>query len=234
MDASLLSPQAWLNDLASRNSGTELLNLAACVGIAALLGLIVLLTHKFTSDEFKYDRNFGLVLIFVPVAEALMISTRLGIGSALSIAGVLAIVRYRSTLTEPRDLAFIFVSVSVGFAAGVRFYLGGLIFVAICVIAAVLHAILTAEKTTKVKKTLKIAVPESIDYDGVFEPVLEKYTSAHKLVGVRVISGGTLIELTYSIKIKDAKETKTFIDELRTLNANFKLSIQEYIAAPFN
>ncbi|MBO4262019.1 MAG: hypothetical protein J5921_05300, partial [Clostridia bacterium] len=61
----------------------------------------------------------------------------------------------------------------------------------------------------------------------------QKYTNAHKLVGVRVISGGTLIELTYSIKIKDAKDTKAFIDELRTLNANFKLSIQEYLPEPF-
>lgn len=233
MDQSTSWLQSWFEDLGSKNAGGNLLDVATCVLVGVILGLIVLFVHKFTSDEFKYDKSFALVLVFVPAAEALMISTRASIGSALSIAGVLAIVRYRSTLTDPRDLAFIFITVAVGFAAGVKFFLGGLIFVIICAAVAVVHALLSAEKTTNIKKTLKIAVPESIDYDGVFEPVLQKYTNAHKLVGVRVISGGTLIELTYSIKIKDTKETKAFIDELRTLNANFKLSIQEYLPAPF-
>ncbi len=231
--AELKSFSDWFSVLSRTNSGLRLVDVGVCVLVGVLLGLMVLFVHKFTSDEFKYDKGLGLVLVLVPAAEALMISTRLTIGTALSIAGVLAIVRYRSTLTQPRDLAFIFISVAAGYAAGVRYYLVGLIFVFICAVVAVIHAILTIEKTKNLKKTLKIAVPESIDYDGVFEPVLQKYTNAHKLVGVRVISGGTLIELTYSIKIKDAKDTKAFIDELRTLNANFKLSIQEYLPAPF-
>lgn len=233
MDQFVTSLQTWFNSLTGVNSGTNLLNVGIAVVVSVVLGVVILFTHKFTSDEFTYDKNFGLVLVFIPATVALMVSTRASIGAALSIAGVLAIVRYRSTLTNPRDLAFIFVSVAAGFAAGVNLYLGALIFVFICIVVAVLHAILAADKTTNVKKTLKIAVPESIDFDGVFEPVLLKYTKSHKLVGVRVISGGTLIELTYSIKIKDMKEMKAFIDELRTLNANFKLSIQEYIAEPF-
>ena len=233
MDQFVTSLQTWFNSLTGVNSGTNLLNVGMAVVASVVLGVVILFTHKFTSDEFTYDKNFGLVLVFIPATVALMISTRASIGAALSIAGVLAIVRYRSTLTNPRDLAFIFVSVAAGFAAGVHLYLGALIFVFICIVVAVLHAILAADKTTNVKKTLKIAVPESIDFDGVFEPVLLKYTKSHKLVGVRVISGGTLIELTYSIKIKDMKEMKACIDELRTLNANVKLSIQEYIAEPF-
>ncbi len=226
--------QEFFTSLTEINAGINILEVSASVIVGVLLGLILFFAHKFTTDEFVYDKNFGLVLLFVPATVALLISvTSSNIARALSIAGVLAIIRYRSTLTNPRDLVFIFFSVAVGFASGVKMYLGALIFVVIGVVVAVLYTLFTAEKTTNVKKTLKIAVPESIDYDGVFEPVLQKYTKSHKLVGVRVISGGTLIELTYSIKIKDTKDTKAFIDELRTLNANFKLSIQEYLPEPF-
>ena len=49
-----------------------------------------------------------------------------------------------------------------------------------------------------------------------------------QVVAVRIISGGTVTELTYAIKMKDTKDTKAFLDELRTLNANFKLALQEY------
>ncbi|MCR5694138.1 MAG: DUF4956 domain-containing protein [Clostridia bacterium] len=225
--------QEFFTALTTANSGINLLTITTSVLVGVLLGIVVLLAHKFTGDEYTYDKNFGLVLLFIPATVALLISTTTSIIAALSIAGVLAIIRYRSTLTNPRDLAFIFFSVAVGFAAGLKLYLGALIFVVIGVIVSVVYALITADKAKNVKKTLKIAVPESIDYDGVFEPVLQKYTNSHKLVGLRVISGGTLIELTYSIKLKDAKDTKAFIDELRTLNANFKLSIQEYLPEPF-
>ena len=225
--------QEFYTTLTTLNSGINIVSVTASVLVGVLLGIVVLLAHKFTGDEFTYDKNFGLVLLFVPATVALLISTTTSIMTALSIAGVLAIVRYRSTLTNPRDLAFIFFSVAVGFAAGVKLYLGALIFVVIGVIVSVVYALLSADKAKNVKKTLKIAVPESVDYDGVFEPVLKKYTGSHKLVGVRVISGGTLIELTYSIKIKDTGNTKAFIDELRTLNSNFKLSLQEYLPEPF-
>ena len=221
--------QEFWTSLTEVNAGINLLQVGASIAVAVVLGVIVYFAHKFTTDEFVYDKDFGLVLLFVPATVALLISiTSTSISRALSIAGVLAIIRYRSTLTRPRDLVYIFFSVAVGFAAGVKMYLGALIFVVIGVVVAILFALFTAEKTKNVKKTLKIAVPESIDYAGLFDGVLAKYTNSHRLVAVRIISGGTVTELTYAIKMKDTKDTKAFLDELRTLNANFKLALQEY------
>ncbi|MBR5060028.1 MAG: DUF4956 domain-containing protein [Clostridia bacterium] len=222
--------QTFLTSLTETNSGINLLEVGAAVVIAVVLGVIVFFTHKFTTDVFSYDKNFGLVMLFVPATVALLVSiTSNSISRALSIAGVLAIIRYRSTLTNPRDLVYIFFSVAVGFAAGVGLYAGALIFVVIGAIVAAIYGLCTAEKTKNVKKTLKIAVPESINYDGMFDGVLAKYTSGYKTEGVRIISGGTVTEIIYSIKIKDTKDTKAFIDELRTLNANFKITLQEWM-----
>ncbi|MBP1587144.1 MAG: DUF4956 domain-containing protein [Clostridia bacterium] len=222
--------QTFLTSLTETNSGINLLEVSASVAIAVLLGVLVFFTHKFTSDSFSYDKNFGLVMLFVPATVALLISvTNSNIARALSIAGVLAIIRYRSTLTNPRDLVYIFFSVAVGFAAGVRLYVGALIFVIIGAIVAAIYGLCTADRTRNIKKTLRIAVPESINYDGMFDEVLGKYTNGYRVEGIRIISGGTVTELIYSVKVKDTKDTKAFIDELRTLNANFKITLQEWM-----
>lgn len=214
--------------ISEANKPINLMTVICAVGVAALLGLVVFLTHRLTADEYTYDKNFGLVLLLVPAIVALFISVTGTVVRALSIAGVLAIVRYRSVLIKPRDLVYVFFSVAVGFVCGVDMYLAGLIFtVLICIIAAI-YAFLTADKATNVKKTLKISVPESIDYAGLFDKVLDKYTSGHKLSAVKIVSGGTVTELTYAIRLKDEKDTKAFLDELRTLNANFKIALQEY------
>jgi hypothetical protein len=58
--------------------------------------------------------------------------------------------------------------------------------------------------------------------------VIGKYTNAYNLKSIRIISGGTVTELTYAVRVKDMAEVKEFIDELRTLNANFKIQLKEY------
>jgi len=221
--------EAFLAELAAANSGANILEVSISVAVALILALVVYFTHKFTTDEFEYDKNFGLVIILVPTVVSLLIAvTGTNVVRAFSIAAVLAIVRYRSVTTKPRDLVFIFFGVALGFISGVQLYLGALIFVVIACLAVIIYSVATADKSTNVKKTLKIAVPESINYDGLFDKVLGKYTSKFKLVAVRIISGGTVTELTYNIKMNDVKETKYFLDEIRTLNANFKVSLTEF------
>ena len=73
--------------------------------------------------------------------------------------------------------------------------------------------------------TLKITIPENLDYQGVFDPVLEKYTTFHKLRRVKTTNFGTLFELIYSVDVKDDIDQKKFIDELRALNGNMTINL---------
>ncbi len=221
--------QQFLTSLKEINSGLNILEIVVSILVALVLGVVLLFIHKLTTDEFTYEKEFGVVLLFVPAVVALLISiTGTNIARAFSIAGVLAIIRYRSEIMTPRDLAFIFFSVATGFAAGVKAYVIAVVFVIIGGIAMIIFTLLTADNGKNQKKTLRIAVPESIDATGLFDEVLSKYTTANRLTEVRTVSAGTVTELTYVIKLKDAKDTKAFMDEIRTLNANFKISLSEF------
>ena len=76
--------------------------------------------------------------------------------------------------------------------------------------------------------TLKISIPENLNYVGLFDKTLDKYTSAWRLKRVKTTEFGTLFELIYSIEINNSANQKDFIDELRTLNGNLNVTLVLY------
>ena len=72
-------------------------------------------------------------------------------------------------------------------------------------------------------KQLKITIPENLDYEGVFDEILKRYTNSYVLRRVKTTDLGSLFELTYSLKMIKGADEKEFIDELRTRNGNLNI-----------
>ena len=64
-----------------------------------------------------------------------------------------------------------------------------------------------------------------MDYTGVFDGILEKYTREYQLVNVKTTNMGSLFKLTYNVVLKDAAQEKDFIDKLRCRNGNLEISM---------
>lgn len=74
-------------------------------------------------------------------------------------------------------------------------------------------------------RLLKVSIPEDLEYDGVFDEVLDRYTASHELLEVSTTNMGSLFQLQYSLRMKEPGTEKAFIDELRCLNGNLKISL---------
>lgn len=212
------------------NSGYNIINTVAAVLVAVVLGLIIYLTYKLTCKAFMFDEEVGLVLIIVPVVVALLLSViGTSIARAFSLAGALAIVRYRSVLMSPRSVVYIFFGMGAGFVAGVGLYIPALIFVLLTCAVMVVYGVATSGKNgVAARKTLVVDVPESINYDGLLDETLAKYTDGFNLDSVGIVSGGTVTELVYQVKLKKDADVKAMLDDLRVLNGNFKILLSQY------
>ena len=73
------------------------------------------------------------------------------------------------------------------------------------------------------ERELKITIPESLDYDGLFDDLFEKYTKSCVLERVKTSNMGTLYELTYRVTLPDDHAPKAFLDELRCRNGNLNI-----------
>lgn len=88
--------------------------------LSFVLSSIIALVYEKTSQEIERPRYFiqSLILISIPVATVMQaIGDSLARG--LGMLGALAIIRFRTTLTNPRNMVFMFTSISVGIATGV-------------------------------------------------------------------------------------------------------------------
>ena len=95
--------------------------------ILILIGAIVLIlpvTWVYMSARpsgGQHNQNVVQTLIFLPVVVAgIVFIVQNSLALAFSLAGVVGAVRFRTTLRDSRDLVYIFLSIVVGFAAGVQ------------------------------------------------------------------------------------------------------------------
>ena len=74
------------------------------------------------------------------------------------------------------------------------------------------------------ERTLKITIKENMDYDGLFDDLLEKYTTSFALTQVKTANMGTLYELSYLVTLPQETVPKEFLDALRCRNGNLTIT----------
>ena len=69
-------------------------------------------------------------------------------------------------------------------------------------------------------RSLRITIPEDLDYIESFNDIFEKYTKKAEEQAVRTINLGTMYQVTYDISLKNASDEKAMIDAIRVRNGN--------------
>lgn len=194
--------------------------------IGMLLGLAISYTYKKTYKGFAYSQEFAHNIVIICVIISLIISViGTNIARAFSLAGALSIIRFRSSVQSPRDIAFIFFSMGAGLACGAGLYIPAIIFVILLSIFIFFIQSIDFVAEKNEAKVLKITMPESMNYENIFNDILTKYVERYTLESVRTVSAGTVFELIYYIKVKSGVSEKEMIDEIRSRNGNFNVAL---------
>lgn len=204
-----------------------------CVGAALVLGLIIALSYMYRT---RYTRSFVVTLAMLPAVVCVVIMMVNGnVGAGVAVAGAFSLVRFRSVPGTAKEISMLFLAMGTGLMTGMG-YLGlALLFTLVmCLVFLVYNRLHFGEnKFASPDKTLSITIPEDLNYTDVFEPVLQKYAGSWELIRVKTTNLGSLFRLTYHLTLKDARQEKALIDELRCRNGNLEISLsrQESAAA---
>ena len=202
--------------------GTALKVMGCALGLALAIMLVYMFTHRRTG--FRPAMLFTMLLLG-PIVSIIVICIGSNIARAISIGGGLALIRFRNTVEDPRDIVYFYLSIAVGIACGVGFIGFGALAIGLILLLIVILSLIGLNRFGGTGKRLRILIPESLDYDGVFEPVLKQYCRYSHLNRIKTQDYGTLLELDYRIVMKDKKQEKAFIDELRQRNGNLNISL---------
>ena len=211
------------------STGAEAVSIPSAITtmlVAFIMGVLISLTYVKTAEKDTYSPSFCYTLIIVPNVSAIIILlVGSNLATAFSVSGAFALVRFRSEPGNPKNIAYIFATVAAGLACGVQCYLYAAIFtIFLCIILVVLSVIKFGEKNVLYRK-LKILVPEDLNYDGIFDEILGKYTQSCELVRIGTLDLGSVYELNYDVTLKADTDSKKFIDEIRTRNGNLTVAL---------
>lgn len=209
---------------ASETTQISLAPFFSSVGVALGLGLALALIYCFRS---RFTKSFVVTLATLPAIVAVVIMMVNGnLGAGVAVAGAFSLVRFRSVPGQARDIAFIFLSMAIGLVCGMG-YLGYALLICAVLGGAnlVLQLIDFGGSGARLDRCLRISVPEDLDFVGLFDEVLDRYTSSHELVNVKTANMGSLYKLVYNVQLRDTSVVRQMIDDLRCRNGNLEIAL---------
>jgi hypothetical protein len=110
-------PESWLGRPPFLVGAFEtLLVLLAAIFLSLPVAWVYMLTKKL-----RFDPGLVRSVIILPIAVAgILLVVKNNLAVAFSLAGIVAAVRFRNTLKDPRDAVYIFLTIAIGIAAGVQ------------------------------------------------------------------------------------------------------------------
>ena len=197
-------------------------DLLICLGTAMGLGLLTALVFSYRT---QHSASFTLTLALLPMTVTMVNGN---IGTGVAVAGTFALVRFRSVPGTAREIAAIFTAMAIGLALGMGFIGVAAIFFLLASAFTLLLTALDFGAPSRDEKRMKITIPESFDYQGLFDDIFEKYKLRCRLESVRTTNMGTLFELTYQVTLPGDTAPKALLDELRTRNGNLNIAIGDF------
>ena len=196
-----------------------------CLVSALVLGLVTALAYMFRT---RYTKSFVVTLALLPAVVCIVIMLVNGnIGTGVAVAGAFSLVRFRSVPGSAKEICMLFLAMGTGLITGMGYLGFAVVFAVILAVITLVFSLVDfgARKNASLYKTLRITIPEDLDYTGVFDEIFEEFTSGCELTQVRTTNMGSLFRLTYDIILKDAGMEKALIDKLRCRNGNLEISI---------
>ena len=96
-------------------NSVSLLDMVIALALAFGLGLFIFLVYKKTFSGVMYSSSFGVTLVALTMITTLVIlAVTSNVVLSLGMVGALSIVRFRTAIKEPLDIAFLFWSIAVG------------------------------------------------------------------------------------------------------------------------
>lgn len=205
-----------------------------CLLLSLAFGVILAFIYKLFKKSYGYSTDIPLSLIVFPIllCGIVMASRIIGLNStsdrttmAFSFAGILCLTRFRSTQHDISDLSFMTMGIILGFINGLGYILYSSLILLLLVIV-ILVVTYTKFNAPSIKEmTLKIIVPESLNFDNLFDDILKDSCKAYNLKTIKSTEFGTMFELDYVITLKNEINQHEFIDRIRERNGNLNVTL---------
>ena len=197
------------------------------IGVSLLLGLAVAKVYQFKT---VYSKSFVMSLALLPTLIAIVIFLVNGsLGAGVAVMGAFSLIRFRSAPGGAKELVSIFLVMTIGIAIGMGYLVFATVFTLIMSLAMLLLEVVNFGQMKHSMRQLTIVIPESLDYESIFDDIFNKAANHVELANVKTSDMGSLFKIKYILQLNGQMTEKELIDALRTRNGNLEIAISRYI-----
>lgn len=185
----------------------SVLDVVIALGVSFVMGLFIFFIYKRTYAGVMYSASFGVSLIAMTMITALVIiAVTSNVVLSLGMVGALSIVRFRTAIKEPMDIAFLFWAIAIGIVIGAGLIVLG---VAGSVIIGVVLVVFSLKKEVDVPYILVVSCADKNAEETSYE-IIQSDAKKSAVRSKSVTKAGT--ELTYEVRLKN--ENTDFVNKI--------------------
>ena len=217
---SLLDALSLKNEIISAGSSLTFSMAVTNIMIASVIGLFIAFIYKRFFIGVLFQTSFAISIILVTIITTLVIMVISGnLALSLGMVGALSIIRFRSAIKDPLDIAYIFWAVATGISLGVSQY--GLA-IAGCLSISLILWVVAHYKSSEVSKLIVISFAKT-SIDDV-EIVLSKTIGRFRVRNTSISKQGTefVLETRKNISLTQLH------NELRSLEEDIEVRLLDF------
>ena len=214
-----------LQQLSTAGAANALSSLTA-IALAFALAQIISGVYVWTFRGLSYSRSFvqGIPLGAI-VTSMLLLAIGDSIAAGIGLAGGLSIVRFRTTMRDPRDMVFIFAGLGVGIACGLRAYPAAVAGTALFAAASLaLHGISYGARK-QFDGVLRLVAPNASEASDAVSQALRRNTRSFVLIALRESAQGETLEHAYHVSVPDPEARGRVVTELGAIDGVHDVSL---------
>jgi len=190
------------------------------------LNTLIATVYKRTYRGARYSQDYVHTLLILGTVVTMVIMVVRGNSStAFGMFAAFSIIRFRRSVSQSRDIGFIFLAMATGLAVGAQHYLLALVTVPlVCLIIWIISArdLFVAHRSSHL---LRIRVNNDCNYDQAFGEVFARFLTDHELASVETIQAGMMTEVAYEITLRDVRQLNAFVSALQVVNGNNRVIV---------
>jgi len=188
---------------------------------AIALGIVIAFTYEKTSRKVDQPDHFIQAMVLVTiVAATIMQAIGDSVARGLGMLGALSIIRFRTTVRDPRNIVFMFGAIAAGIACGVFGFVIAIVGTfGFCLTAFLLRFSSFSRKKTLIG-TLRLELPKEYESFADLEKCFNQYCKRYVLEGYKVFTGekkSHLLLYEYRIVLRQSHKGGHLSDAIKAL-----------------
>ncbi len=181
--------------------------------LTAIIGIYIFFCYKYLTRKTFYSKNFNISLIAIAITTCgIILAIQSSVVISLGMVGALSIVRFRTAIKDPMDLAFLFWAISAGIICGAHLTT---LAVMVSLLLTIVIMFFDRLPSSKAAQILVINGVASEETNEAIETLLKSCAKSFAEKS-RSVSGGRM-DVVYEIRIENGMELSQKLSELENI-----------------